>query len=89
MGDMGDAFRAMRGVSKDRRNKFESSRMKFAMKTLEDIGYETTEVNHQSFTINVDGNTVRVFPYTGWFSGKGIKDGRGIQYLKKQLMEKE
>jgi len=26
-----------------------------------------------------------VWPYTGWFSGKGVKDGRGIKKLLKQI----
>lgn len=28
---------------------------------------------------------VKFFPYTGWHSGKSIKDGRGIHRLLKQL----
>lgn len=31
------------------------------------------------------GNEITFFPYKGWFSGKGINDGRGIENLIKQL----
>ena len=33
------------------------------------------------------GSTVRFFPYTGWFSGKAVKDGRGLNNLLKQIRD--
>ena len=35
------------------------------------------------------GNTIKFYPYSGWHSGKGIKDGRGFQNLIKQLEVEE
>lgn len=31
------------------------------------------------------GHAVMHYPFTGWHTGKSIKDGRGIQNLLKQL----
>lgn len=31
------------------------------------------------------GNTIRYFPFTGWATGKGIRDGRGFVNLIRQL----
>jgi hypothetical protein len=32
-----------------------------------------------------DGHQVKFFPYSGWHTGKSIKDGRGIEKLLAQL----
>lgn len=32
------------------------------------------------------GEIIRFYPYSGWASGKSIKDGRGIENLLKQLV---
>ena len=32
-----------------------------------------------------DNEKVKFFPYSGWHTGKSIKDGRGIENLLKQL----
>ena len=34
------------------------------------------------------GERVMVYPYTGWFTGKTVKDGRGINNLLKQIKQK-
>jgi hypothetical protein len=31
------------------------------------------------------GETIKFYPYSGWHSGKNIKDGRGLMKLLKQL----
>lgn len=64
----------------------EDNRIKFARQELEKRGYEVTlDESNKCLIFEYDGNTIRIYPYTGWFTGKGIKDGRGLQKLLKQL----
>lgn len=65
----------------------EDSRIKFAKSELEKRGYEVThDVANKCLIFEHKGNKIRLFPYTGWFTGKGIKDGRGLQTLLKRLL---
>lgn len=64
----------------------EDNRIKFAKSELEKRGYEVThDVSNKCLMFEHKGFKIRLFPYTGWFTGKGIKDGRGLQKLLKQL----
>ena len=55
-----------------------------------DMGFDVYESGDGTTLIfEYNGNTIRYFPYSGWHSGKGIKDGRGIKNLLKQLKVKE
>lgn len=65
----------------------EDSRIKFAKSELEKRGYEVThDVANKCLIFEHKGNKIRLFPYTGWFTGKDIKDGRGLQTLLKRLL---
>lgn len=64
----------------------EDNRIKFARQELEKRGYEVTlDESNKCLIFEYNGNKIRLYPYTGWFTGKGIKDGRGLQKLLKQL----
>ena len=58
-------------------------RFDYAKEKLGELGFE---VEYED--IEYKGNTIKLWPYSGWFSGKGIKDGRGIDNLLSQLEEK-
>lgn len=65
----------------------EDSRIKFAKSELEKRGYKVThDVANKCLIFEYKSNTIRFYPYTGWFTGKGIKDGRGLQTLLKRLL---
>lgn len=65
----------------------EDGRIKFAKSQLETRGYKVThDVANKCLIFEHKGNKIRLFPYTGWFTGKGIKDGRGLQTLLKRLL---
>lgn len=71
---------------RERQETEEPKRVKYALNALESLGLNPiykAEMREIDFLYN--GNTIRLFPYSGWFSGKGIKDGRGIKNLLKQL----
>ena len=64
----------------------EQNRMQYAKSKLEQKGYSVTEDgSNKCLVIEVKGNKIRFYPYRGWFTGKGIKDGRGIDNLLKQI----
>lgn len=58
----------------------EDNRIKYAKSELEKRGYEVThDASNKCLTFEHKGYKIRLFPsYTGWFTGKGIKDGRGL-----------
>lgn len=64
----------------------EDGRIKFARAELEKKGYEVRfDEANKCLIFDYKGNKIRLFPYTGWHTGKGIKDGRGLQNLLKQI----
>lgn len=64
----------------------EPKRVEYAMYKLKELGFNPTfrqDLREVSFLYK--GCTIRLYPYTGWFSGIGVKNGRGIKNLLKQL----
>lgn len=65
----------------------EEARMLYAKKEIEALGYTVTEVPEQrALTFDYKGNTITLYPYKGWFTGKGVKDGRGVRKLLNQII---
>lgn len=72
---------------KEHRGPREDKRIAFAKSELEKRGYTVTfDEPNKCLMFEHKGNTIRLYPYTGWFTGKGIKDGRGLQTLLKRLL---
>lgn len=63
-------------------------RFDYAKEKLGELGFEVEYEDTTELRIEYKGNTIKLWPYSGWFSGKGIKDGRGIDNLLSQLEEK-
>jgi len=72
-------------IDKDKRSELEPTRMEYAISKLTELGYEVTHETDSWLTITFKGWPVKLFPYTGWFTGKTVTDGRGIQNLLKQI----
>lgn len=87
MGELADDFNALKEYNTEQKNKIEPNRFKYATEKLEAIGAKVTPKNDGSRSMIVEYKNVKVtfFPYTGWATGKGIQDGRGIHPLLKQL----
>ena len=75
----------MARLNLEREQKLQPERMKFAQKALAHMGYSVTQVSENELQFIHQGETIKVFPYSGWFTGKSIKDGRGIAKLLTQL----
>jgi len=63
----------------------EPKRMKYAVEQLKSLGFEVQTFGETRIEFEHKGEIVRHFPYTGWHTGRSIKDGRGIIHLLKQL----
>lgn len=73
-------------LTRARRAEGEPSRWEYVLKVLKEKGFQTTQDNdNKCIRFSFRGNVITVWPYTGWFSGKGVKDGRGIKKLLKQI----
>lgn len=71
---------------KEQRLKKEPGRVKYATDKLQALGYEVYYREDQKcIEFIYRGSIVRFYPYTGWYTGKAIQDGRGINKLLKQL----
>ena len=75
----------MARLDTDRQNKLEPKRMQSAIKEIEKKGLVYSQESEKELLILYNGNWIKYFPYSGWASGKGIKDGRGLKKLLKQL----
>ena len=72
-------------LDQDREAKLQPRRMQYAQEHLRSHGYTVTKVSKTEIQITHKGEIVRIFPYSGWFTGKSVKDDRGIHNLLKQL----
>lgn len=81
-------------LNEKRQEKLEPRRLKHALEQITKAGYNpqavyfTTAdgVQHlRAVEFLYKGNTITFYPYSGWATGKGIKDGRGLQNLLKQI----
>lgn len=72
-------------LDQEREKKLQPQRMEFARKQIEGYGYEITYQDETRIEFYFKGHKVLFYPYSGWFTGKTIRDGRGIEKLLKQL----
>lgn len=75
----------MKRLDTDRQNELEPKRVEYAIEKLAELNIVAIRVTDKELEFKWKGNMIKLFPYSGWFTGKGIKDGRGLQNLLKQL----
>ncbi len=63
----------------------EPKRIEYAKKQLEELGFEVDSIGTTTLKFQFKGETVKLYPYSGWFSGKTVKGGRGIHNLINQI----
>ncbi len=74
-------------LDQEREARLEPHRIKTCKEKLESLGFEITQ-NHVQLEFIFKGSKILFWPYSGWHTGKTIKDGRGFKNLLQQL-EKE
>ena len=73
-------------ISNTLRKELQPRRMQYAINMIEKAGCTITFQDEKEIIFQYQGERVNFFPYTGWATGKSIKDGRGIDNLIKQLV---
>lgn len=72
-------------LDQEREKTLQPIRMTHARRALERLGIDITYADHTRFDFIFKGHKVQFWPYSGWHTGKTIKDGRGLQHLLCQL----
>jgi hypothetical protein len=70
----------------ERQNKLEPKRMAYAherLTTLTEV--DIIETTDKRIVFKFKGEKVTLYPYSGYFNGKSVRAGRGIDYLLDQL----
>ncbi len=78
----------LKELRKERRTNKEGGRIDYAIRQITELGYKVSMEGNTAISFIFKGERVMVYPYTGWFTGKTVKDGRGIQNLLKQIKQK-
>lgn len=90
---MREDFLALKEHLRERRDKKQESRKEYFLEQWNatftpEVPVEIKEYDdgYECFIINVRGQEVRFFPYTGWFQGKkNFGNGRGIKNFFKRM----
>lgn len=69
----------------EKKKLLEPERMDYAIYQLEAAGMRPLIITDNRIEFEFKGESIMFFPYSGWATGKSIKDGRGIQKLLNQL----
>ena len=84
--ELAEDIEFLNSLALKKRNENEPGRWEYVLKSLRERGYKPVEdKDNKCIKFSYNGNTITVFPYTGWFTGKGVKDGRGIRKLLNQI----
>lgn len=76
-------------LDKERQKELEPKRMEFAEEKLAEMGIVSVRATDSELEFEWRGNTIKFFPYSGWFQGAGIASGWGINALIKRLKEQK
>lgn len=69
----------------ERQERLEPKRLAHAIDELTKKRYTVTSFAGKRIEFEFNGYVVKFYPYSGWASGKSIKDGRGLIKLLKQV----
>lgn len=69
----------------EREARLQPQRIKSCKATLERMGFEVEQAGETQLRFMFNGGMISFWPYSGWHSGKTIKDGRGFHNLLKQI----
>lgn len=87
---MAEDFKALKDYKLAIRNHKEPSRTEYARQLIENLGYKTEyDSVNKCLTFQLNSNIIKMYPFTGWFTGRGIGDGRGIHNLIRKLEDND
>lgn len=88
MGELADDFAFMKEQRLKHRQSVEPNRFQYATDALMDAGHRVGRDPNDDKCLIVNGY-IKFWPFTGWYSGKGIGSGRGIHKLLDAIATKE
>ena len=72
-------------LDQEREKTLSPVRMNYALGELNKLGLAVTKHSETEIRFTWKGSVIKLFPYSGWFTGKTVTDGRGIRKLLNQL----
>lgn len=72
-------------LNQEREAELQPKRMQVAVDAIRNLGLKIVYEDSTKLIFDYNGNSVVFYPYSGWHTGKSIKDGRGLQNLLNQL----
>ena len=72
-------------LDQEREARLQPKRVKDCKARLEKLGFEVEQAGDTQLRFVFLESMVCFWPYSGWHSGKSIKDGRGFDKLLRQL----
>lgn len=90
MGELRAVFDTMKEKRKERRKSLEPSRVQYAKDLLTEARYAVAwDVGEKAIYIykanDRKNHIAKLYPYKGWWTGKGIGSGRGVHRLIEKL----
>lgn len=86
MGELAEDFKIMKEQKLKERIKVEPSRFQYATDLIMEAGHRVGLDKNDDKVLTINGY-IKLWPYTGWYSGKGIGSGRGVHNLLNKLNE--
>lgn len=74
-------------LNQEREKKLQPIRMTNAFNWLKENNFNPIKLDDTTIQFLFKGSIVNYYPYSGWATGKQIKDGRGWKNLQKQLVD--
>ncbi len=72
-------------LDQEREKTLQPKRMQWAINEITDRGYEVFNQTDTFLQFVFKGSLVTLYVYSGWHTGKSIKDGRGLENLLRQI----
>jgi hypothetical protein len=72
----------------ERQNELEPKRIQYAIEQITKLGHEIVYQDNTKIQFMFQDKKVTLYPYSGYFNGKSVKAGRGIDYLLSQIKNK-
>jgi hypothetical protein len=76
----------MARLDQERQQKLEPLRMNIAVEKITALGFKIEKKTSTFLQFEYKGSLITYFVYSGWATGKTIKDGRGLDNLLNQLV---
>ncbi len=72
-------------LNKEREAELQPKRMEVAIQAIQNLGLQILQTDDTKIIFIYKDHSVAFYPYSGWHTGKTIKDGRGLQNLLNQI----